>query len=62
MSNNHKPNVLFVDDENSILKLIEIQTLGVVNHFFAKNVDEALNILAKEDINIIVTDQHLDNG
>jgi len=62
MSNNRIPNVLFVDDENSILKLIEIQTLGVVNHFFAKNVAEALDILAKEDINIIVTDQHLDNG
>ncbi len=56
------PNVLFVDDENSILRLINIQTKGVVNFYQAGSYDEAMRILETGEIHIIVTDQNLANG
>jgi len=55
-----KNNILFVDDEVHILKAIKrgLYTESY-NKFFASSGDEALDIMQKEDIHVIVTDMKM---
>ena len=54
---NIKSNILFVDDETFSLKMIRRAFLDKpYNLFFATNGKEALDILSKEEIKVIITD------
>lgn len=55
-----KNNVLFVDDEMHILKAIKRGLYSeTFNKFFASSGDEALEIMKKEEIHVIVTDMKM---
>jgi YesN/AraC family two-component response regulator len=55
-----KNNVLFVDDEIHVLKAIKRGLYNeTFNKFFASSGDEALEIMAKEEIHVIVTDMKM---
>jgi DNA-binding NtrC family response regulator len=52
-----KRTVLFVDDEEKILRSLEIAFVGEqFNQLFAKSGQEALDILQKEQVHVIATD------
>jgi CheY-like chemotaxis protein len=54
-----KRNVLFVDDDEIVLRSIERAFLdenGLFNQLFAKSGQEALEILQREEVHVIVTD------
>jgi len=52
-----KRNVLFIDDDVIVLQSLERGLLDEsYDKFFAKNYEEALEILRQEEINVIVTD------
>lgn len=58
-------NILIVDDEEyirkSVIKTIEISELNFDNVFDAKNSTEALDILDKYDVQIVITDINMPN-
>jgi len=55
-----KNNVLFVDDEVHVLKAIKRGLYDEsFNKFFASSGDEALEVMAREDIHVIVTDMKM---
>ncbi|MCP4259428.1 MAG: response regulator [Planctomycetes bacterium] len=52
-----KRNVLFIDDDVIVLQSLERGLLDEsYDKFFAKNYEEALEILRQEEVNVIVTD------
>jgi DNA-binding NtrC family response regulator len=52
-----KRNVLFIDDDVIVLQSLERGLLDEsYNKFFAKNCEEAFEILQQEEVNVIVTD------
>lgn len=58
-------NILIVDDEEyirkSVIKTIEISEMNFDNVFDAKNSTEALDILDKYDVQIVITDINMPN-
>ncbi|NSW92451.1 MAG: HDOD domain-containing protein [Firmicutes bacterium] len=55
-------NILFVDDEKQILKAIKRLFLGSdYNVFLAESGEQALEVLDKEDISVIITDMRMPN-
>lgn len=58
-SENTKPNILYVDDIKANLMLFEASFDDVYNIFLAESGDEALKLLKKEDIHVLVSDQNM---
>ncbi|MHC4583365.1 MAG: response regulator, partial [Planctomycetota bacterium] len=55
-----KRSVLFVDDEEAILRSLKMGLLDApYNQLFAKSGQEALEILKKEEVHVIVTDMRM---
>lgn len=49
--------VLFVDDQEEILELIEVKLRNEpYDKFFASSVDKAMEVLEKEEIDVVITD------
>ena len=60
MNENEKKTVLFVDDEERILKTIKrIVFKKPFNAFFANSGPRALEIMAQEEVHVIVTDMRM---
>ncbi len=58
--NNEEMNVLFVDDERSILKSIQRGLFEeTYNKYFANNGDEALKLMDEIEISVLVTDMRM---
>ena len=60
MITEEKKTVLFVDDDEAMLRSLERVLLDEsYNKFFAKSSKEALEILLREDVHLIVTDMRM---
>jgi DNA-binding NtrC family response regulator len=54
-----RPSVLFVDDEQSILTTMRIMFRRNYDVYLASNGKEALELLARQDVDVIVSDQRM---
>ena len=54
-----KINILFVDDEEFIVQSFKFTFQDEYNIFTASNAEEGLNILSKQDIGLVITDERM---
>lgn len=59
MSIDFTPNILYIDDEESNLRIFKINFKRHYNVFTTPNIREAREILEKNDIHVVITDQKM---
>ncbi len=59
MNENHVPNILYVDDEESNLRIFRINFKRYYKVFTTSNIQEAYQILRENPISLVITDQKM---